>query len=244
MSVPGLVIVLVAAYLFVRALVAVAQAPRRWRAGARAAAARAARRRSRSRARAARRRQLGTQRAAPDARLEACGRAARELPARCACGAVAGRGRAARPVARARAEHLEGRGDERAADARAAPAASRRPCGCGRDVEGARGNADQPAAVALLARAYRALGDHSQLLELLPHLARASLPPAEREQLAKLAVEGELSRADLTAERLAEVWGMLPSELRGSPPVVGGARAGARASRTTAATRSANCAPR
>ena len=32
MSVPGLVIVLVLAYLFIRALVAVADAPRRWRA--------------------------------------------------------------------------------------------------------------------------------------------------------------------------------------------------------------------
>ena len=33
MSVPGLAIVLVLAYLFIRALVAVADAPRRWRAG-------------------------------------------------------------------------------------------------------------------------------------------------------------------------------------------------------------------
>jgi HemY protein len=81
-------------------------------------------------------------------------------------------------------------------------------------------NLEQPAAVALLARAYRALDDHSQILALLPRLARASLPPAEREQLAKLAVQGELSRPDLTAERLAEVWAMLPSELRVAPPVV------------------------
>src|SRR5262249_53817763 len=39
--------------------------------------------------------------------------------------------------------------------------------------------ADPPAVAALLARAYRALDDRAQLLGLLPRLARASLPPAE-----------------------------------------------------------------
>jgi HemY protein len=81
-------------------------------------------------------------------------------------------------------------------------------------------NVDQPAAVALLARGYRALDDRAQLLTLLPRLTRASLPPAERDELARLAVQGELARADLTPERLAEVWGTLPSELRAAPAVV------------------------
>jgi HemY protein len=79
---------------------------------------------------------------------------------------------------------------------------------------------EQPAAVALLARAYGALGDRAQLLELLPRLARASLPPTERDELARFAVQGELARFDLSAERLGEVWGKLPSELRGVPAVL------------------------
>jgi HemY protein len=79
---------------------------------------------------------------------------------------------------------------------------------------------DQPAAIATLARAYRALNDREQLFALLPRLPRAALKPAEREKLEKLAVEGELARADLTAERLAQVWATLPSELRGAPAMV------------------------
>jgi HemY protein len=82
------------------------------------------------------------------------------------------------------------------------------------------GSGDAPAAIALLARAYRALDDRAQLLGLLPRLARASLPEAERDELVKLAVEGELARTDLTAERLAEVWSALPNELKGAPAVV------------------------
>jgi HemY protein len=80
--------------------------------------------------------------------------------------------------------------------------------------------ADQPAALALRARAYRALGDRVQLLALLPRLARAALPTAERDELVKLAVQGELTRPDLTAERLTEVVDSLPSELRAAPQVV------------------------
>lgn len=81
-------------------------------------------------------------------------------------------------------------------------------------------NVEQPAAVALLARAYRAVDDRAQLLGLLPRLTRASLPPAERDEVARLAVEAELSRPDLTAERLAEVWAVVPSELRLLPGIV------------------------
>ena len=72
----------------------------------------------------------------------------------------------------------------------------------------------------MLARAYRALDDRAQLLALLPRLARASLPAVERIHLEQLAVEGELSRPDLTAERLAEVWQMLPSEVRDAAAII------------------------
>src|SRR5207253_3075497 len=44
---------------------------------------------------------------------------------------------------------------------------------------------DQPAAIAMLARAYRALRDRERLFALLPRLPRAALKPAEREQLEK-----------------------------------------------------------
>lgn len=81
-------------------------------------------------------------------------------------------------------------------------------------------NAEQPAAVALLARGYRALDDRAQLTKLLPRLSRASLPAAERDELARLAVQGELARGDLTVERLGEVWNALPSELKTVPAVV------------------------
>jgi HemY protein len=80
--------------------------------------------------------------------------------------------------------------------------------------------ADQPAAAALLARAYRALDDRAQLLALLPRLARAPLPATEREELAKLAVQGELERPDLTSDRLAEVWNALPSEVKAAPALI------------------------
>ena len=70
------------------------------------------------------------------------------------------------------------------------------------------------------ARAYRALDDRAALLALLPRLARAPLPAAERDALATLALQGELARPGLTGERLAEVWGSLPSELRAVPALV------------------------
>ena len=219
MSVPGLVIVLVAAYLFVRALVAVAEAPRRWREGR---AQRQLERRDSDleaglaqlvEGNWARSERLLTQSlkhvdaplanyllAAHAAQLQ--GAAERRDQWLDLAQSISKDGATSAQLTRAQLQLQAG-------DPTAAVATLK-----------ALGNADQPAAVALLARACRALDDHSQLLELLPHLARASLPPGEREQLAKLAVEGELSRADLTAERLAEVWGMVPSELRSSPAVV------------------------
>jgi HemY protein len=219
MSVPGLVIVLVAAYLLVRALVAVAEAPRRWRA------ARSQRRHERR----------GSDLAAGLAQLVEGNWARSERLL------TQGLKQADAPLANyllaAHAAQLQGALERRDQWLELAQSISKEGATSAQltraQLQLQSGDAvaavatlkalekmDPPAAVALLARAYRALGDHAQLLDLLPSLARASLPAAEREQLAKLAVEAELSRSDLTAERLAEVWELLPSELRASPPVV------------------------
>ncbi len=219
MSVPGLVIVLVSAYVVVRALVAVVESPRRWQA------ARTQRRLERRDSDlAAGLTQLVEGNWARSERLLTRGLKQADEPlanyllaahAAQLQGAVERRDRwlelaqslskeGATSAQLTRAQLQLQSGDPAAAIATLKALES----------------LDQPAAVALLARAYRALDDHSQLLDLLPSLARASLPPAEREQLAKIAVEGELARSDLTAERLTAVWGMLPSELRTSPVVV------------------------
>jgi HemY protein len=220
MSVPGLVIVLVLAYLGVRALVALAALPQRWRG------ARAQRRlERRSSDLAAGVEQLVDGNWARSERLLTHGLKHADAPvanyllaahAAQLQGAIERRdrwlelaeslsqeGRASARLTRAQLQLQSG-------DAAAAVAT----------LQAIEVDQEPPAAVALLARAYRALGDYSHLLGLLPRLARASLPPPEREQLATLAVQGELSRTDLTAERLAEVWAMLPSELRVSPPLV------------------------
>lgn len=221
MSVPGLVIVLVLAYLLVRALVAVAAAPRRWRA-------------SREQRQLERRdsdltaglTQLIEGNWARSERLLTKGLKHADAPL-------------ANYLLAAHAAQLQGAADRRdqwlelaqgisaeaaksaqltraqlqlqAGDPAAAVATLTAPM---------LANVDQPAVVALLARAYRALDDRAQLFKLLPRLTRASLPPAERDELVKIAVEGELSRPDLTAEHLAEVWATLPSELDGAPAVV------------------------
>jgi HemY protein len=219
MSVPGLVIVLVAAYVLVRALVAVVEAPRRWRT------ARSQRRLERRDSDlAAGLAQLVEGNWARSERLLTQGLKQADAPlANYLLAAHAAQLQGAverRDQWLALAQSISEEGATSAQLTRAQlqlqagdPAAA---VATLKTLE----RSDQPAAVALLARAYRALGDHAQLLDLLPSLARASLPAAEREQLAKLAVEGELSRSDLTAERFAEVWEMLPSELRASPAVV------------------------
>jgi HemY protein len=221
MSVPGLVIVLVLAYLVVRALVAVVDAPRRWRAA----------REQRQVARgdsdlaggltqliegnwARSERQLTKDLKHADAPLVNYLLAAHAAQLQGAIDrrdqwlelaqAVGAEGATSAQLTRAQLQLQAGD-----------PAAA---VGTLKALE--QQHAGQPAAVALLARAYRALDDRTQLLALLPRLARASLPPAEREALEKLAVQGELSRPDLTAERLAEVWEMLPSEVRGSAAVI------------------------
>ena len=49
---------------------------------------------------------------------------------------------------------------------------------------------------------------------------RAPLPAAERDELAKLAVEHELTRPELTDTHLGELWAALPSELRAAAPLL------------------------
>ena len=221
MSVPGLVIVLVLAYLFIRALVAVADAPRRWRA--------------------AREQRLLVRR---DSDLTTgltqliegnWARSERVL--------TQGLKHADAPLANyllaAHAAQLQGAADRRdqwlelaqgvsAEGATSAlltraelqlaagdPAAAVATLDTLEEQKG-----DQPAAITLRARSYRALDDRAALLALLPRLARAPLPAAERDALATLALQGELARPELTGERLAEVWGSLPSELRAVPALV------------------------
>jgi HemY protein len=221
MSVPGLVILLVLGYLFVRALVAVADAPRRWRA---ARAQRQLERRDGDLTAGltqliegnwARSERLLTQRLkhadAPLANYLLAAHAAQLQ------GAVERRDRwlelaqgisadGATSALLTRAELQLTAGDAAAAVETLQTLEQQK--------------ADQPAAAALLARAYRALGDHAQLLVLLPRLARAPLPATEREELARLALQGELERPDLTNDRLAAVWNSLPSELKAAPALV------------------------
>ena len=219
MSVPGLVIVLVLIYLFVRALAAVAEAPRRFRA-------------------AREQRQLKRRDSDLTAGLAQLiqgnwARSERLL--------TQGLKHADAPLANyllaAHAAHLQGAADRRDQWLELAQALSSEGATSARLTRAqlelqagdpaaavatlkALENADQPAAVALLARAYRALDDRAELLALLPRLPRASLPVHEREELVMLAVQGELARPDLTAARLAELTAALPSELRGAPAVV------------------------
>lgn len=221
LSVPGLVLVLVLGYVLVRALVAVAHAPRRWRA-------------AREQRHLARRdedltaglTQLIEGNWARSERLLTHGLKHSDAPL-------------ANYLLAAHAAQLQGAADRRDQWLELAQGVSPRgatsaqltraqlqlqagePAAAAATLQALTAeNVDQPAAVALLARAYRALDDRAQLLTLLPRLPRASLPPAERDELARMAVQGELARADLTAERLAEVWGMLPGELRAAPAVI------------------------
>jgi HemY protein len=221
MSVPGLVILLVLAYLFVRALVAVADAPRRWRA------ARSQRRLERrdsdltagltqliegNWARSERLLTQGLKHAdAPLANYLLAAHAAQQQGAvdrrdqwLALAQGISAEGATSALLTRAELQLAAG-------DAAAAVATLQ-------TLE--RDKPDQPAAAALLARAYRMLGDRSQLMALLPRLARAPLPAAEREEVAKLAVQGELARPDLTSERLDEIWAAVPNELKSAPAVL------------------------
>ena len=221
MSVPGLIIVLVAVYLIVRALVAVADAPRRWRA------AHAERRVTRSGANLtsgvleliagnwARSERLLTQGVQhEDTALVSYLLAARAAQLQ---GAIERRDEWLKL-----AHDISGDGATSAALTRAALELEKREPRSAvatlTALEAERG--EQPAAVALLARAYRALDDRAALFALLPRLARAALPNTERDELALLALGGELESADLTTERLDALWDGLAPEVRTAPALL------------------------
>jgi HemY protein len=221
MSVPGLVIVLILGYLFVRAVAAVAHAPRRWRAAREQRLV--ARRGNNLTAGLA---QLIEGNWARSERLLTQGLKSTDAPL--ANYLLAAHAAQLQGAAERRDRWLElaqGISAEGATSARLTraqlqlqagePAAALQTLAA---IDAQLSN--QPAALALRARAHRALGDSAELLTLLPQLPRAALPAAERDEVVKLAVEGALARTDLTAERLAEVTNALPSELRASPGVV------------------------
>ena len=221
MSVPGLVIVLVFGYLLIRALFAVIEAPRRWRA-------------ARFKRRLERREndltagltQLIEGNWARSERLLTQGLKPADAPlANYLLAAHAAQLQGAADRRDRWLELAEGISPEGTTSALLTRAelqlAAGEPTAAIETLQALQAQgAEQPAAVALLARAYRELGDRGQLTALLPRLARAPLPAAEREELAKLALQGELARPELTSERLAEVWGSLPNELRSSPALV------------------------
>jgi HemY protein len=220
MSVPGLVIVLALAYVLVRALVALARVPRRWRT-------------SRERRQLERRdsdltaglTQLVEGNWARSERLLTKG--LKQATAPLANYLLAAHAAQLQGAADRRDQWLElaqGIGEEAATSAQLTRAQLQLqagdPAAAVAELKALKPeDAEQPAAIALLARAYRALG-RSELFTLLPHLARASLPPAEREQLELEAVRAELARLELTAEHLAEVWAALPGELRAAPALI------------------------
>jgi HemY protein len=79
---------------------------------------------------------------------------------------------------------------------------------------------DHPGAVGLLARVYRERDDAPALAALLPRLGRAHLAPAERDALAAEALRMELASLGLRDERLDEIWRGLAKDLRASPPLI------------------------
>jgi HemY protein len=218
MSVPGLVIVLVAAYLLVRALVAVKDAPRRWRA------ARERRLLIRSGADLARGvMHLIEGNWARSERLLTQGLKHADAPL--VNYLLAARAAQLQGATQRRDEWLElakGVSAEGATSALLTQAelqleAGETAAAVATLQELRKQKGEQPAALALLARAYRASDDQAQLLALLPSLARAPLSAPERAEIAVRALQGELGRADFTYERLTEVWDTLSSELRAEP---------------------------
>jgi HemY protein len=221
MSVPGLVIVLIGGYIFVRALVGVAEAPRRWRA------ARAQRRFARSGADLAGGvRELIAGNWARSERLLTQGLKQADAPL--VNYLLAARAAQLQGATERRNEYLKlarGISAEGATSALLLRAeleleAGEPAAAIATLAELERESGEQAAAVALLARAYRSLDDGAALFSLLPRLVRAPLPADERAELAGLALASELRRADLTSERLAEVWSGLAPELRAAPAVI------------------------
>ncbi len=79
---------------------------------------------------------------------------------------------------------------------------------------------DHPGAVGLLARVYRARDDAPALAALLPRLGRAHMAAQERDELAAEALRAELGNPYLGDGRLEEIWRDLAKDLRASPAVV------------------------
>jgi HemY protein len=79
---------------------------------------------------------------------------------------------------------------------------------------------NHPMALALLARAYHALGDWDGLGKLLPRLGAARIEDTALVSLAADVLERDLARADLTADKLAAVWSDLPAKARRAPTLL------------------------
>src|SRR6185369_12469684 len=79
---------------------------------------------------------------------------------------------------------------------------------------------DHPGAVGLLARVYRARDDGPALAALLPRLGRAHMAEQERDALAAEALRAELANPYLGDGRLEEIWRDLAKDLRASPPLI------------------------
>jgi HemY protein len=227
MSVPGLAIVLVVAYLLIRAVALVLDAPRRWRA------AREVRRIERSGSQLAEglRHLIEGNWARSERLLTQAGKRA-DAPS-------------VNYLLAARAAHLQGATERRnewlrlAHDASADDAASAWLTKAELELQSGDAAAalatlteleadkgEQPAASALLVRAQRARGDGAALIALLPRLLRAQLPPAERDELVAFALEHELASPAFTAARLDELWRGLTTEIKTVPAILA-LRAGA-----------------
>jgi HemY protein len=76
---------------------------------------------------------------------------------------------------------------------------------------------NHPVALALSARACSALGDDERLAELLPRLGTARLEPRELEDLAAAALAHRFASPELTRDELERYWKTLPGELRNRP---------------------------
>ena len=221
MSVPGLVIVLVAAYLLVRALAAVKDAPRRWRAARerrlliRSGADLAGGLRHLIEGNWARSERLLTQGLKhADAPLVNYLLAARAAQLQ---GAMQRRDEW---LALAKGVSAEGATSALLTQAELQLEAGETAAAVATLQELRAEKGDQPAVLALLARAYSASDDRAELFALLPSLARAALPSAERDEIAVRALQGELRRTGSSYDRLTEVWGSLSSELRAAPLLV------------------------
>jgi HemY protein len=79
---------------------------------------------------------------------------------------------------------------------------------------------DRPGAVGLLARLYRARDDAPALAALLPRLGRAHMAAQDRDALAGEALRMELASSELREPRLDEIWRGLAKDLRASPTLI------------------------